>query len=125
MAALFPPPPTYALPVLVSPDGSSVFNPIWLNWFLDVAAFISASGGGGGGGGAHNSLGGLQGGAANEYYHLSQANYTNLTGGTTNFTNLVLGGTLKFGTYTAAAIAQTGSVSITDSGGTVRRLLVG
>jgi hypothetical protein len=34
-------------------------------------------------------------------------------------------GNLKFGTYTASAVAQTGYITVTDSDGTTRRLLVG
>ena len=34
-------------------------------------------------------------------------------------------GTLQFGTYTAGVVAQTGYITITDAGGTSRRLLVG
>jgi len=34
-------------------------------------------------------------------------------------------GTVKFGTYTAGILAQTGYITITDSGGTSRRLLIG
>jgi hypothetical protein len=69
----FEPAPTYADPVTVDEvTGKSRFNPLWLRWFLKVAAFISASGGGGGGAGAHNSLSGLQGGLAPaEFYHLN------------------------------------------------------
>jgi hypothetical protein len=34
-------------------------------------------------------------------------------------------GTIKFGTFTAGILAQTGYITITDSGGTSRRLLIG
>jgi hypothetical protein len=34
-------------------------------------------------------------------------------------------GVLRFGTYTAGIVAQTGYITITDAGGTSRRLLVG
>jgi hypothetical protein len=73
----FEPAPTYADPVTVDEvTGKSRFNPLWLRWFLKVAAFISASGGGGGGAGAHNSLTGLQGGLGPaEYYHLNATDY--------------------------------------------------
>lgn len=49
-------------------------------------------------------------------------------GGDTNIDlDFVLSGTgvMKFGTYTAGVVAQAGYVTIKDSGGTVRRLLVG
>lgn len=81
MATQFEPPPTYAEVVLYDKRAQEVeallrsakFNPIWLKWFIDLAGVISASGGGGGGAISHNSLGGLQGGAANQFYHLSLA----------------------------------------------------
>jgi len=76
----------------------------------------------------------------------SAVNYVNITGaattggatpanvtitgtGTDTNVNLVLAtkgtGTIKFGTYTAGVVTQAGYVTITDSGGTTRRLLVG
>ena len=69
----FEPPPTYAEPVIVDPvSGKAMFNPLWLKWFLDLAGILSVTGGGSGGI-IHNNLTGLQGGVANEYYHLSSA----------------------------------------------------
>lgn len=69
--ANFQPPPTYALPVLVDEKtGQSQFNPIWLNWFIDLVGVVNASGGGAGVV-QHNSTGGLQGGTANQFYHLT------------------------------------------------------
>lgn len=74
--AVFEPAPTYADPVIVNEKlkpgqpGYSRFNPIWLKWFLDIVAIINASGGGGGTI-QHNMLAGLQGGGANEFYHLT------------------------------------------------------
>lgn len=69
--ASFQPPPTYALPVLVDEKtGQSQFNPIWLNWFIDLVGVVNASGGGAGVV-QHNSTGGLQGGTANQFYHLT------------------------------------------------------
>lgn len=45
--SLFQPPPTYALPVLVDErTGKSIFHPIWLKWFVDFAASLSATGAG-------------------------------------------------------------------------------
>jgi len=83
----FQPPPTYAEPVLVDEvTKKGRFNPIWLKWFLDLVEIINNSGGGGGTI-AHNSTSGLQGGTANEYFHLSQAQHT-------------LAITLAAGTYT-------------------------
>jgi hypothetical protein len=73
---IFPPPPTYA-DVTIEDERTkkSRFNPQWLQWFLDLGAFVSASGGGGGGGANHNSLAGLQGGQTNQYYHLTAAEH--------------------------------------------------
>lgn len=92
----FQPPPTWALPILVDENTRKAqFNPVWLQWFVDLVAVINASGGGGGAF-VHNDLSGLQGGTANQYYHLSLAQNTiaqTLTAGTytptlTNTTNL-------------------------------------
>lgn len=70
----FAPPPTYADPVITDERTKrSQFNPLWLKWFLDIAAFVSASGGGTGGGIPHNSLTGLQGGGTGEMYHFTAA----------------------------------------------------
>lgn len=86
-AGAFEPPPTYAEVILVDEvSKKSVFNPIWLKWFIDLAGILSASGGGGGTL-LHNNLGSLQGGAANEYYHLTSAQNT-------------LVGAIAVGTYT-------------------------
>ena len=74
-ASDFTPPPTYADPVVVDEvTGKSRFNPIWLKWFIDMAAVISAAGGGGGAI-QHNLLGGIQGGTSSEYYHLRQSQH--------------------------------------------------
>ncbi len=70
MAEQFAPPPTFADVVEVNKQqGTARFNPLWLQWFLDLAQYISLNGAG-----AqiqHNSLGGLQGGTTNQYYHLT------------------------------------------------------
>jgi hypothetical protein len=72
----FEPPPTYAEVILVDEvSKKSVFNPIWLKWFIDLAGILSVTGGGGGTI-LHNNLGSIQGGAANEYYHLTSAQQT-------------------------------------------------
>ena len=69
----FEPPPTYAEVILTdSVSKKAVFNPIWLKWFIDLAGILSVTGGGGGTI-LHNNLGSLQGGAANEYFHLTSA----------------------------------------------------
>lgn len=48
---------------------------MWLKWFLDIVDVINNSGGGGGTI-THNSTAGLQGGTANQYYHLTSGEYT-------------------------------------------------
>lgn len=69
----FEPPPTYAEVVITDEKtGKERFNPIWLKWFVDIAALLTSAGGGGGGI-VHNDTTGLQGGTANQYYHLSAA----------------------------------------------------
>jgi len=41
----FQPPPTWALPVIKNEaSGESVFNPIWLRWFLDLSSGLDSSG---------------------------------------------------------------------------------
>lgn len=76
----FQPPPTYALPVLVDEKtGRAQFNPIWLKWFVDLGGALTALGAGSGNA-DHNMLANLQGGSANEYFHLTAADYSLLTG---------------------------------------------
>lgn len=84
MATDFQPPPTWAEVILVDKAGKAPpkFNPVWLKWFVDLVGVINASGGGGGTI-QHNDLGGLQGGTANQYYHLTAAESTLLIGGGT------------------------------------------
>lgn len=77
--ANWPPAPTWANPVLVDErTGQSEFNPIWLDWFLRLQQLLSildaASGNI-----DHNLLGGLQGGQAGQYYHLTATQHTTLT----------------------------------------------
>jgi hypothetical protein len=73
--AQFEPVPTYADPVIVGGKDEqtgkekSVFNPVWLQWFLRLA------GGGLGSVTDHDSLSGLQGGVAGQYYHLTAAEH--------------------------------------------------
>lgn len=89
-ASNFTPPPTYADPVIVDEATNKArFNPIWLKWFVDMAAVISAAGGGGGGI-FHNLLSGLQGGTAAQYYHMTSTEHTLFTG--TKTANTFLGG---------------------------------
>lgn len=82
MTIIFEPPPTYADVVLIDPGkkpgdpGFSRFNPIWLKWFVDAAAFITANGGSGTS--DHNQLSGLQGGSTNQYYHFTGTEHSAL-----------------------------------------------
>lgn len=85
--AEFQPPPTYAEVVLVDErTQKGAFNPIWLKWFVDLAAFVSVSGGGSGGGVIHNDTADLQGGSSTQRYHLTQSQHTALTGPTQTYT---------------------------------------
>jgi len=149
MSANIQPPPTWA-PVV---DKSGAFNPVWLSWFLSVVNVLNQTGTGSGGIN-HNQLAGLQGGVPNQFYHLDNMTFnyvTNansmgrqvstavaITGGTVDgttigattpapatVTNFAATGAMKFGTYTASVLAPTGYITITDAGGTSRRLLVG
>ncbi len=80
--AQFATPPTYALPVIVDEKaGTAVFNPVWLQWFIELTGIINASGGTSLG--DHNLLTGLQGGSAGtpgQRYHLTQSEHTSLAG---------------------------------------------
>lgn len=70
----FQPAPTYADPVLIDEKtGKPRFNQIWLDWFLRLVQFLNSAGGTSA---LHNSLGGLQGGTTNQYYHLTSSEYT-------------------------------------------------
>lgn len=92
MATQIEPPPTYA-DVVIIVRGKPQFNPIWLKWFLNLAAILSNAGAGGGAGIQHNSLGGLQGGTAGQEYHLTSAAYTALVAALANQSaNLVFAG---------------------------------
>jgi len=96
------PPPTYAEPVIADEKtGKSTFNPIWLKWFLDITAFVSANGGSTGGTVNHESLSGLQGGAAGEHQHFTATEHTALTAG--------FSGTGKLIRETGAAFTDTPS----------------
>ena len=76
----FPIPPTYTPPFEYDPTtGESDVAPAWLQWFLDVANTFSTLSGIVTG--AHNSLSGLQGGTAGQYYHLQVSDYNTLLGG--------------------------------------------
>lgn len=120
MAGVFPVPPTYAPPFIKNKqtDEESI-NPLWLSWFLEAAAFFSAAGGSSGTI-QHDLLGGLQGGGVNEFFHLTNSEHANLTGGEPNFP------LIDFGTYTAdGTLVVTGYITIKDHLGNSRRLMVG
>lgn len=73
--AVFQPPPTWAEVVLVDKITKEArFNPVWLKWFIDLVGILDASGGGSGAI-VHNSTASLQGGTANQYYHLTAAEH--------------------------------------------------
>ena len=77
----FLPPPTHIEPfTLDEATGRWMFSPIWMQWFINVSAFISSSGGGGGGAADHESLAGLLGGAVGQHYHTDNTQYTELVG---------------------------------------------
>lgn len=72
------PPPTYAEVVLYDEaTKKGTFNPAWLKWFLDIYELINNAGGSSL---EHNLLDGLQGGTTDEFFHLTSARYTTLTG---------------------------------------------
>jgi hypothetical protein len=76
MAALQPP-PTFTDPVIVDEKSSkATFNPIWLNWFLTLVESLNTAGGTNLN---HNLLSNLQGGTTDEYYHLTQERYQEVT----------------------------------------------
>lgn len=80
MAGQFPAPPTYAEVVIIDQETKKFqFNPIWLRFFLDIVAILNGQGGSGASG-VHNNLVGLQGGTSNQFYHLTLAEYSSLTG---------------------------------------------
>jgi hypothetical protein len=104
MTTNFQPPPTYADPVVVDEaTRKGQFNPIWLKWFLDLSQFINNNGGGGTV--QHNSLGGLQGGTTNEYYHLNQATYNII-----NNIGTPTAGAVAYGTGSTVAFSPVGAV---------------
>jgi hypothetical protein len=92
------PVPNYAMPFIGNEEAlrqlGLKFNPVWLKWFIDTLGQIT--------GGTvidHNTLAGIQGGTTNEYYHLTSARHSTLTG--VQSANIVLAGP----TSGAAAIA--------------------
>lgn len=113
MTTQFQPPPTYADPVIVDEaTRKGQFNPLWLKWFLDLSQFINNNGGGSTV--QHNSLGGLQGGTTNQYYHLNQTTYAIL-----NNIGTPTAGSIAYGTGPTVAFSPVGSSGqVLTSGGT-------
>lgn len=108
------PPPTHESPINTDPvTGIISFSPQWLKWFLDLAAFMSASGGASGGT-VHSALSELQGGGTGEYYHLTAADHTTLTGGFTGTGPIVRQTSPSLVTPALGAATAT---SVTASGG--------
>lgn len=90
--ATFPPPPTYAEPVIVDDKtGKAGFSPIWLNWFLAFAKLLEDAASG-----TiieHNNLLSIQGGTPGQYYHFTSAEHTTLAAYNHESLNGLLGGT--------------------------------
>lgn len=89
MVAALQPVPNYAMPFIGNEEEllrlGLRFNPVWLKWFIDTLAQITD--------GSlidHATLAGLQGGTVGQYYHLTSARYTTLTG--TQSANTVFAG---------------------------------
>lgn len=100
MAGVFQPAPTHADVVIVDElTGKPRFNPIWLDWFLNLVAILDALGGTTAG--THNALSSIQGGSASERYHLSAAQAA-VAGALANPVTVATGGT---GSTTARAAA--------------------
>lgn len=97
--SVYQPPPTYAEVVLVDEKtGQAKFNPIWLDWFIRLVKDVSASGTT-----DHNTLNNLQGGAANQYYHLTAAQQALVVAALHNALNGLQGGTTnEYYHFTAA-----------------------
>jgi hypothetical protein len=102
--ANFEPAPTYAEVIQVDPQtGRPTFNPIWLNWFLKVAAFLTQAGGTAAN---HEALTNLLGGDAGGHYHFTASELSSFQAG-----NGVTG------TVTLAALTglgATGSLTFAD-----------
>lgn len=133
MADVFQPAPTWADVVIIDETTQKAkFNPVWLNWFLQLVQILDALGGTSAG--SHNSLTGLQGGSASERYHLTSAQeavaaalanpVTVATGGTGATTAAGARTNLGLGTMAvqnANGVAITGgAIDGTPVGGTTR-----
>ena len=111
------PPPTHESPINKDPaTGIISFNPQWLKWFLDLAAFVSASGGMSGAAADHNMLTSLQGGGNGERYHLTALELADLIVGFTGIGNIVRQGspaltTPSIGAATGISLYVTGTLT--------------
>ncbi len=65
----------------------------------------------------HNDLQSMQGGTSAEYYHLTSAQHTNLTGSNTTFTNLNTTGNTTLGDGTADVTKISGNMVMTNNSG--------
>lgn len=112
MATVFEPPPTWAEVVLIDEKTKKArFNPVWLKWFVDLIGVLNSSGIIAGAI-PHNSLASIQGGTTNQYYHLTSANFTYLTGlaaGTVAITGTTITGT---GVVQGAGLVSTAGLTI-------------
>lgn len=119
--ATFEPPPTYAEVVVVDQKtGKGSFNPLWLKWFLKLVNVLTNSGAVSGTI-WHNSTGGLQGGTANQYYHLTNSEYSNL-----NLRALSAFSTITpSGSPYSYTNSSTGDVDVIVRGGTVSAVEIG
>ncbi len=105
MTISYPDPPTFADVIIKEPNGHTTFNPLWIQWFTGIINFINQSGGVGGTN--HNSLQGLQGGQANQYFHFTSSQYSTLVAlisggysGSVTLAKLTTGGTNGTLTFT-------------------------
>lgn len=115
MAGTFQPPPLYELPVLVDKATGMVrFSSNWLKWFVDLAAFLTKTGGATGTIN-HNTLDNLQGGGANQFYHLTAIQAAYAAGGYGTLPSAITVGSSPF-TYQASS---SHAEQIMVSGGTV------
>lgn len=109
----FQPVPTYESPADVDPKtGKFQFSPTWLSWFL------SLTNGGLSNTIKHNALQGLQGGALNQFYHLTFAQYNSIPYRNTSATSTISPSGSPF-TYTNADAFDE---DVVVQGGTVTKI---
>lgn len=83
MASNYPTPPTYIEPIGQDPKtGKPYFEPVWLQWFLNIAQLLGSVGGAGGTIN-HESLANLLGGAASNHWHLKDTEHDSLVNAST------------------------------------------